>query len=159
MLPGLNDYLDLPERVCLALGLLSHPLSSNSASPFLPHCLLHLFPTDWPQAESIPAQFSLSPCVVITQTAWPVPCRVLISRAAAQPVASELCKMIYCPAILRQKYLRKLVTTVDSVSVLVVFHVVFAQFISPQIVVQLRLQLCVCNRMRPGKTPPQQQHT
>lgn len=73
--------------------------------------------------------------------------RVLISRATGTSCQlRELCKMIYCLAILRQKYLRKLVATVDVA--FVVFVDVFAQFIRPQIVVQLRLQLCVtgCGR-------------
>lgn len=62
--------------------------------------------------------------------------------------------MIYCLAILRQKYLRKLVATVDVAFIFVV--VVFAQFIRPQIVVQLRLQLCVtgCGREYLSVSPP-----
>lgn len=146
----------------LSLCLLFPSLPSFSLSEFSlclsTHSLLHLIPIDWPRAELTVLSLSLRcnyPAHLVSVVQG-----VNQSFRSGTSCQWELCKMIYCPAILRQKYLRKLVATVDVVSCL--------------LLLLLRRCICaihqptnccpataptVCNRMRQGIPFPSSTHT
>lgn len=146
MLPGLNDYLDsLQHLLCACLP--------HSASPCLtPFTLLslHLIPIDWPQAMF--TALSLSVVITLSRDVGTVQGVNQSSHRNQLPVAGTLQNDLLLGNIAPKIYLRKLVATVGVAFVVVVF----AQFISPQIVVQLQLQLCVtgCGREYPPLYAP-----
>lgn len=146
MLPGLNDYLDslqhslyvcLPHSASLCLAL---PYSLSTAFPSFN--FYRLTPKQC-------SQLSLSLSVVITLST--VVCSVQgvnqSSHRNQLPIAGTLQNDLLPGNIAPKIYLRKLVATVVAAFVVVVF----AQFIRPQIVVQLQLQLYVtgCGREYP----------
>lgn len=98
------------------------------------------------------SQLSLSVVITLSRDVGTVQGVNQSSHRNQLPVAGTLQNDLLLGNIAPKIYLRKLVATVGVAYVVVVF----AQFISPQIVVQLQLQLCVtgCGREYPPLYAP-----
>lgn len=129
--------LCLPASLCLSLPYSLYPVFPSFNSYRLTPSSVHS---------------SLSVVITLSRDVGTVQGVNQSSHRNQLPVAGTLQNDLVPGNIAPKIYLRKLVATVDVAFVVVVF----AQFISPQIVVQLQLQLCVtgCGREYPPLYAP-----